>query len=326
MRLSELDGLSSFALLGPGFCGGGFVLVSPLERCERAEATILLRSYEDQETSGYAGMVEEIGLLDIDVEPATLRPTFDEALFADGVRKIRDSIAAGDVYQVNLTTRVDLGPVSPDALFASLCRRGLPRFAAWVRTPSLEFVSASPELFFEVCGRDVRVEPMKGTAPAGDRAWLDASLKDEAELAMITDLMRNDLTAVCMPGSVRVLDPRRYIELPYAVQAVSDVVGRLSPKVDPGALIDALHPGGSVTGAPKRAACALIDRLEPSPRGPYCGTLAFRRGPSAVASLLIRTAFRRGDSFVYGVGSGITWDSEVAVELAEIRTKLGAMA
>jgi anthranilate/para-aminobenzoate synthase component I len=324
MRLSEIEALPSFALLGPGWGAGGQLLVAPLE--ETTSAPVLrYRSFESDRSTAWSGPARVLPALETDVSPAALSPAFDEERYAAGVRTIREAIAAGDVYQVNLTTRVPLGSVSGAALWATLTRRGMPRFAAWVRAPGVEFVSASPELLFEVNGRDVRAEPMKGTAPAGQKAWLEASTKDEAELAMITDLMRNDLTPVCEPRSVDVRHERRFIDLPYAVQAVSDVVGRLREGVGPEALLEALHPGGSVTGAPKRAACDLIAALEEGPRGAYCGSLVYTAEGRSIASLLIRTAFRTGDSFVYGVGAGITWDSVPTSEVAEVRTKLGAL-
>jgi anthranilate/para-aminobenzoate synthase component I len=326
VRLSEVAALPSFALLGPGWSGAGHLLVTPLEPCSPAQAVLRFRGYEARETDCFSGRIAHLDSLELDVSPASFRTSFDEPRYARGVREIRASIAAGDVYQVNLTTRVLLGDVPAGALFSRLCQRDVPRFAAWVRAPEVEFVSASPELFFVLAGRDVRVEPMKGTAPAGARAWLEASGKDRAELAMITDLMRNDLVPVCEPRSVRVASERRFIELTYAVQAVSDVTGRLREGLGVDDVLHALHPGGSVTGAPKQAACEMIARLEPTPRGAYCGTLVLTQGERSVASLLIRTAERGPEGFVYGVGAGITWDSRAEAELDELHTKLGALA
>ena len=226
---------------------------------------------------------------------------------------------------MNLTTRVDLGPVSGPALFARLMARGNPRFAAWLRLDGLELISASPELFFRIDGRTLTTEPMKGTAAVGGGEALIGSGKDDAELAMITDLMRNDLTRLCRPRSVRVTAERRLLQLPYAVQAVSEVQGVLDEGVGLEAVLAALHPGGSITGAPKEAAVEWIARLEPDAREAYCGALAWVGAEATVASLLIRTAFRRGERFVFGVGAGITWESEAAAEVAELHTKLGAL-
>jgi len=272
--------------------------------------------------------------LDVAAAAAAVVPALAEQAFAEGVEEIRAAIAAGDVYQVNLTTRVELaavsgstlGAVSGSTLAALLCRRGVPRFFAWVRLPDgHEFVSASPELLFAYARRRIRVEPMKGTAAAGHEEALAASNKDRAELAMITDLMRNELTPICEPGSVQVVNPRRVIRLPYAVQTVSDIEGELLPGIGPRAVLAALHPGGSVTGAPKAAAMRIIGALETTPRGPYCGTLGLCRGEHATFSLLIRTAARTATAWTFGVGGGIVWDSSAALELEELRIKLGAL-
>ncbi len=166
---------------------------------------------------------------------------------------------------------------------------------------------------------------MKGTAPSGARGALLASAKDEAELAMITDLLRNDLAPVCRPRTVRVVHRRRVVELPYAVQTVSDVTGRLTPGVTPPGVLAALHPGGSVTGAPKAAALAMIRELEPGPRGPYCGALGWWTERGAICSLLIRTATADPAGWVYGVGGGIVYDSDPRLEREELEVKLGAL-
>jgi para-aminobenzoate synthetase component 1 len=118
---------------------------------------------------------------------------------------------------------------------------------------------------------------------------------------------------------------RRLLELPYAVQAVSDVEGELLPGVTALDALDSLHPGGSVTGTPKRAALAMISRLEPSLRGAYCGALGVTDGGRTTASLLIRTAGRDRDGWVYGIGGGIVYDSDAAAEYEEILVKLGAL-
>jgi anthranilate/para-aminobenzoate synthase component I len=230
------------------------------------------------------------------------------------------------VYQVNLTLRAQLAPVDGASLLATLCARGVPRFAAWVKAPQLEFISASPELLFEADHGTLRAEPMKGTAPAGQRAWLEASEKDQAELAMITDLLRNDLAQLCQPGSVQVPNARRFIELPYVVQAVSDVTGTLRDDVTLDDVLRGLHPGGSVTGAPREAAVRLITQLEATPRGPYCGALLLRTGVELTrCALLIRTATRTPTGWTWGVGGGITWGSQAQAELDEVRLKLGAL-
>jgi anthranilate/para-aminobenzoate synthase component I len=181
-------------------------------------------------------------------------------------------------------------------------------------------------LLVETVDRWIHAEPMKGTAAPGQRAALEASVKDQAELAMITDLTRNDLQQLCVRGTVRVPAARRFLELPYVVQAVSDVEGQLREGVTLAEVVRVMHPGGSVTGAPRPAAMAVIRELESSPRRFYCGTLGLERGDRFRAALLIRTAtLLSARSWEYGVGGGITWDSDPKGELDEVRLKLGAL-
>jgi anthranilate/para-aminobenzoate synthase component I len=326
MKLTELETLPAFALLGPGFGGGGAVLLTELRPASRAPRLI----FAPYETRGrdallFDGEVRSVDALELS-PAAALEPRLDATGHADAVAVIREAIAAGDVYQVCLTVRARLAPVSGAALLGRMASSGLPRFAAWVRLPDgVEFVSASPELFFEIEGGRIRSEPMKGTALADAAGTLAASDKDRAELAMITDLVRHDLTPLCRPRSVVVRNERRFVHLPYATQTVSDIEGELLPGVTAIEALDALHPGGSVTGAPKRAARTMIDRLEHSPRGAYCGALGFVADGRTTASLLIRTAIRDAAGWVYGVGGGIVHDSDPGLELAELHVKLGAL-
>jgi anthranilate/para-aminobenzoate synthase component I len=327
VRISELEPRPAFALLGPGFTGGGWALLTDL-RPATGPPALLFAAYEADaaDVVRLEGTRRDLPGVELDVSPAALAPELDAAGHGEAVAAIRAAIAAGDVYQVCFTVRARLAAVSGAGLLAAMSRRGLPRFAAWVRLPGgPELVSASPELLFAIDGDRIRCEPMKGTAPADGAGDLTDSDKDWAELAMITDLVRNDLTPVCRPRSVRVRDARRLIALPYAVQTVSDVEGTLLPGTTALDALAALHPGGSVTGAPKRAAREMIRRLERSPRGAYCGALGLCRADRAVVSLLIRTASRDERGWVYGTGGGIVYDSDAARELEEVRVKLGAL-
>lgn len=325
MRLSELERLPSFALLGPGFAGNWLLLTglvgTPTSPC------LVLAPFEADRGSWACldGRVERVDI-EVDVKAEPLPVALDSTGYLERVAGIREAIAAGDVYQVCLALRARVAACPGSALAAALWRPAPPPFAAWVRLPNgTEIVSASPELLLATEGRRARTEPMKGTAPAGSADALAASGKDAAELAMITDLVRNDLTPVCRPRSVRVTDPRRFVTLPYAVQTVSVVEGELAPGVGPLDALAAVHPGGSVTGAPKLAALRMLRALEDGPRGVYCGALGFLQGDRSTFSLLIRTAARTADGWRYGVGSGIVHDSDPAAELEELHVKLGAL-
>ncbi|MBL8919797.1 MAG: chorismate-binding protein [Myxococcaceae bacterium] len=322
MTPDDLEREPAFALLAPGFFDDG--RWRRFHVAAGGDAALWLAPYEGRPTR-VSGRLEVIDMSFAGAPPPAA--ALDDARFEAGVGRIRERIAAGDVYQVNLTVRARLDGLSGAGLLSRLCARAAPRFAAWVRLPGLgELVSASPELLVETRARRVHAEPMKGTAPVGQRAALLASVKDEAELAMITDLTRNDLQQLCVRGTVRVTAPRRLVELPYVLQAVSDVEGELREGVTIDDVLRVMHPGGSVTGAPRPAAMALIAELEPTARRFYCGTLGVETTTGFRAALLIRTATHVDGGWEYGVGSGITWDSVPAAELAEVRLKLGALA
>jgi para-aminobenzoate synthetase component 1 len=252
------------------------------------------------------------------------RSSLDRPAFCAGVTAVREAIAAGDVYQVNLTRRLS-APLPPgaDALaLGSALAVGNPApHAAVVRLPGLgvELASASPERFLRREGDVVSSSPIKGTAPTA--AGLTA--KDRAENVMIVDLVRNDLGRVCIPGTVEVPALCAVEEHPGLVHLVSTVRGRLRADVGWPALLDAAFPPGSVTGAPKLAAVEAIRRLEPVPRGPYCGAVGWvdadrRAGDLNVA---IRTFWFEGGEVHFGTGGAITWDSDPAREWAETDLK-----
>ncbi|MBI5547548.1 MAG: chorismate-binding protein [Deltaproteobacteria bacterium] len=333
MKLLDLEREESFALLGPGFADGRFLLLRGLRPACAFEADPLL-VFAPFERAGASPLLFAAASaaaceprLAHEPAPGHLEVELQAPAHSEKVRAIREAIARGDVYQVCLTARARLEGASGAGLLTAMCARGVPRFAAWVRLPGGgELVSASPELFFETRGAHVHTEPMKGTARPDDGGQLAASEKDRCELAMITDLLRNDLVPVCRPRSVRVEHERRVIPLPYALQTVSDVVGELTEGATALDVLAALHPGGSVTGAPKGAALAMIRQLEVGPRGAYCGALGLCRGRlRSTFSLLIRTAQRDEAGWTYGVGGGIVYGSDPDREMDELHVKLGAL-
>jgi para-aminobenzoate synthetase component 1 len=256
--------------------------------------------------------------------PGAWSSSLSEDQFKAGVRSIRASIAAGDVYQVNLTRRLsapmpDGGDVA--ALGAALAEGNPAPYSAVVRLPAAGCLvaSASPERFLQREGDLVRSGPIKGTA--SDATGLTA--KDRAENVMIVDLVRNDLGRVCEWGSVETPALCAVEHHPGLVHLVSTVTGRLRPGVTWADVVDATFPPGSVTGAPKLAALDHIARLEAAPRGVYCGAVGWvdadaRQGELNVA---IRTFWVEGGRLHFGTGGGITWDSTPEGEWAETELK-----
>ncbi len=256
--------------------------------------------------------------------------TWTAAEYAAAVDVVRDAIAAGDVYQVNLVQHL-VAPFGGDvdalaSRLAPLTRSSKLPFAddGWrqLRGDGWAIVSASPELFLARRGDRVWTMPIKGTRPVGGRAELRASAKDAAEHVMIVDLERNDLSRVCRAGSVRwpeLMAPRRLAGVEHLV---STVEGRLRPGVGLAETLEATFPGGSVTGAPKIAAVDLIAAVEPVGRGASMGALGRVHGNGDLElALTIRTFAVSGGRLHLWVGGGVVWDSGAAEEVEESLTK-----
>lgn len=262
-----------------------------------------------------------------------LVPEMDPAAHRRGVEAIREGLAAGAAYQVNLTFRLrGRFDGDPFGLYERLRRAQGPCHGACIVAGGRAVVSASPELFLERTGDVVRVRPMKGTRPRGRfgeeddaiAAELARSEKDRAENVMIVDLLRNDLGRVALPGEVRTAGLFAVERYPTVWQMVSTIEARLAAGTGLGALLAALFPSGSVTGAPKIAAMEFIAELERSPRGVYCGAIGvLRPGGDAVFNVPIRTVeldLTTGEA-ACGVGGGITWGSDAEGEWAEALAK-----
>uniref|UniRef100_A0AAU2ADA9 Chorismate-binding protein n=1 Tax=Streptomyces sp. NBC_00093 TaxID=2975649 RepID=A0AAU2ADA9_9ACTN len=258
--------------------------------------------------------------------PDAWTTSLDRLTYTNGVTRIREHIAAGEVYQANLC-RVLSAPVTPDAdvtaLGGLLARHNPAPYAGVIRLPrqGVEVATASPELFLRRDGSEVTSGPIKGTG----RTEADLLEKDHAENVMIVDLVRNDLGRVCVPGSVTVPDLCSVEKHPGLVHLVSTVSGRLRAGVGWPGLLAATFPPGSVTGAPKESALRIIEALETSPRGPYCGGIGWvdadrGRGELAVG---IRTFWidRAEGLLKFGTGAGITWGSEPEREWRETELK-----
>jgi para-aminobenzoate synthetase component I len=247
-----------------------------------------------------------------------------EAEYLAGVMTIREHIAAGDIYQANLcrvlhASLPDERAADMRGLHALLRSRHTAPHGCAISVGDIDIVSASPELFIGRQGERVWSSPIKGTG----RVASDLTGKDQAENVMIVDLVRNDLGAVCQPGSVRVPSLLALEEHPGLVHLVSTVEGRLRPSTAWGDVFSASFPPGSVTGTPKHRALSVLGSLEPSPRGPYCGALGWIDADRGQASLAvgIRTFWREQDVLHFGTGAGITWGSDPMAEWQETELK-----
>jgi len=273
-------------------------------------------------------------LLPATLPPLEWLPLLSEAEHAVAVGEIRAAIARGETYQANFTFPLEARlEGDPFSLFLALAEAQQGRHAAFLDLGERAVLSASPELFFCRDGAEVVVRPMKGTARRGRFAAEDVlahaellSEKNRAENLMIVDMMRNDLGKVALPGSVRVSALFQQERYPTVHQLVSQVEART--EVSQTALLRALFPCASITGAPKAATLALLRRLERWPRGVYTGAVGYLApGRRASFSVAIRTiSWQRGEAgsparVRFGTGGGIVWDSDAAAEYRECQAK-----
>jgi para-aminobenzoate synthetase component 1 len=248
--------------------------------------------------------------------------TWDESSYGAAVEAVRDAIAAGDVYQVNLVQHLSAPFRGDPAGLATALAPLRPLVPRPVIGDGWAVVSASPELFLARRGRQVWTRPIKGTRPLGGGEELAGSDKDAAEHVMIVDLERNDLSRVCKAGSIRWPELMAGHELAGVVHMVSTVEGTLRDGIGLTELLEATFPGGSVTGAPKISAIDHIAALEPVGRGASMGAVGrvYPNGDLDLA-LTIRT-FAVADGRIHlWVGGGIVWDSDPDAEIEESLVK-----
>jgi para-aminobenzoate synthetase component 1 len=252
---------------------------------------------------------------------------FSRAEYLSAVEAVRSYIVEGDVYQVNMSQRFQ-GPFAGDPFdcFAKMYAVNPAPFFAYVNAGDHQIVSTSPERFIELRNGSVETRPIKGTRPRGKtpaeddalRTELQESTKEDAELSMIVDLLRNDIGKVCRPGSVRVSEHKRIEAYQNVYHLVSIVKGELDPGMDAVDLLRATFPGGSITGCPKIRAMEVIDELEPVRRHIYTGSIGYVGFDGAMdLSIAIRTATFTGGKVVFSVGGGIVIDSDPASEFEE---------
>jgi para-aminobenzoate synthetase component I len=265
-----------------------------------------------------------------------LRSTFTHRGYLDAVARVREYIVAGDIFQANLSQRFQSAlKEAPFELYRRLRQRNPAPFAAYLAFDHLAVLSASPERFLRLDEkRLIETRPIKGTRPRGLGPMHDAALgralaesaKDRAENVMIVDLLRNDLSRVCRPGTVRVPELFALEHHPTVHHLVSTVLGELAPGAAAVDLIRAAFPGGSITGAPKVRAMEIIAELEPTQRGVYCGSIGYISATGAMdTSIVIRTYLALRAQVYFQAGGGIVADSDVELEYRETLDKARAL-
>ncbi len=268
-------------------------------------------------------------------ERARIFSTLSRQEYLRSVDRAMEFIAAGDIFQVNLSHRITV-PQRADvrSIYHRLLEATPARYGACLDYGDFALICNSPELFLrvrtdsETGRRRVMTRPIKGTRPAGAgmEAELRNSLKDQAELNMIVDLERNDLGRVCEIGSVHVTEPRAIEAHPTIFQGVATIEGTLRSDVSLADLLRATFPGGSVTGAPKIRAMQIIEELEPVRRGPYCGAIGYLAPDGLMEfNVAIRTMIVKDGRVHIPVGGGIVADSDPANEYEETLIKARAM-
>ncbi len=253
--------------------------------------------------------------------------------FIQAVRDIKEYIAAGDIYQVNLSRRLRSQCHAPHGLlhlYEKLRTSSPAPTASYLNLADREILSSSPETFLRFSGREIETRPIKGTRPRFADPELDSksafdlqrSEKERAELIMITDLLRNDLGQVCDFGSVQVTDMLQLEKLQHVHHLASTIRGTLAPDQSPLSALAACFPGGSITGAPKKRATEIIAELEPAPRGLYTGAIGYLgfNGESQF-NIAIRTLIHENGHLDYHVGAGIVADSDPTAEFEETEHK-----
>jgi para-aminobenzoate synthetase component 1 len=268
------------------------------------------------------------------VAPAhPLAASFDEPGFVRAVARCQEYIAAGDTYQVNLSTRLEVPPVDTLRAYEALRSANPSPYMGFVRLPGVSLACGSPELLVEVVGGRIASRPIAGTRPRGadeaaDLAWareLSGDTKEKAEHLMLVDLLRNDVGRVSRPGTVRVPEFMAVERYSHVMHLVSQVEGDLAVGAGPADVVRALFPGGTITGAPKVRTMQVIAELEPVARAYYTGSLGWIGASGELClNIIIRSLWSaEGRAFVQA-GAGVVADSVPAREYAESLRKAQA--
>ena len=268
------------------------------------------------------------------LKPLHFTPEMSQKTYDRAFEKIKNYILEGDIYQVNLTHRLT-APFKGDSrsLFVRLCEKNPAPLSAYFEANDFTVLSASPERFLTLRNRTVFTFPVKGTRPRGHTRSQDerlkqellANKKEEAELNMITDLLRNDIGQTCAIGSVKVVRHRALQKCPTVWHTYSEIRGTLRPEYNALDLLKTCFPGGSITGCPKKRAMEIIDELEPVTRGFYTGAIGYLSDSGDMdMNIAIRTLIAKNGKLVLNVGGGIVADSQGKAEYQETLDKAKA--
>jgi len=284
-------------------------------------------------------LIEEINRVDEPTQKFYLKnhfnPTEDKETYFKHIYRIKDYIRAGDVYQVNYAQHfsADYEGSSASAYLSQRQKHPAP-YSTFLGLGEQAVLSHSPEEFIQIQGREVQTQPIKGTTPRAANPKIDqrnaeilqSSIKDRAENLMIVDLLRNDLGKSCVPGSISVPKLFELQSFSNVHHLVSEIRGRLADDIEPLDVLRLCHPGGSITGAPKRRSMQVIDELEIAPRSVYCGSIGFLSCCGQVnTNIAIRTLVADGAKMHCWGGGGIVADSDAEKEYQETIFKVGPM-
>ncbi len=266
-------------------------------------------------------------LADSSVTVSNFRSNFERDEYIKAIETIIQYIKDGHVYQVNLSQRFEFHiECNPFETWISLYKRNPAPFYAFINGGDFHVLSTSMERFIYLRGNYIETRPIKGTRPRGKtrqenekfRYDLLTNPKDDAELSMIVDLLRNDLGKICIPGTVKVVEHKRLETYQNVFHLISIIAGQLEQRVDYGDVIKAVFPGGSITGCPKIRAMEIIDELEPHVRHVYTGCIGYWGFHKNVdTNIAIRTMIVKGSKAYLSVGGGIVYDSDPQLEYEE---------
>ena len=259
------------------------------------------------------------------------KPVISKAEYDTNFKKIKNHIRAGDFYQINYTHPLkSKTKATPKRLFHALRKKNKVGYSAFMETENWAIHSLSPEQFIKIENGIISTRPIKGTVPRGQNKSEDAlnlekllnSEKEQAELHMIIDLLRNDLGKVSKTGTVKILESKLIQKLEKVFHTYGIVQGELKKELHPIEALLSMCPGGSISGCPKKRACEIIQEIEPNPRNMYTGVVGYILPNGTLNfNIAIRTIIQQMSNLTLGVGGGITIDSKIQDEYNETLIK-----